>query len=962
MYKIDYVQGHFGISLEGFIEDREEFNSLINYLKFLYIQYNPKTKLWGFENERIDEILLWFKKDNKEYIITDEALQAISEINDFYSKREIQYFRERKYYEGLLNSNFRIIPEQIDAINWCLKRNVYLNASDTGCGKAQPLYSKILTPSGWSTMGEIKEGEYVIGSDGEAKKVIGTFPQGKKDIYRITFSDKSSVECCDEHLWSYFTHNDDARGGSLRTASLKSIMKEGIKTPNGSRKMRLPNLSKPIEFSHKDLPIHPYVLGILIAEGCIISSVSFSTPDEFIVDKMTTLIKNECLVTKKGKYDYCITRKVNAHGIKNIIKEHLKDLGLFGKHSYEKSVPDIYKYNSFENRLQLINGLFDGDGCAEKGNSITYCTTSKQLAEDVQFLIQSIGGLCTVRERKKFFTHKGIRKQGRLAYCLYIRQPDNIPIFSLPKKLERCSNKEKYKPKRYFNNIEYVGKQEAKCILIDSPDHLYVTDNCILTHNTAIEIAHIMYLFNHNICDKFIIVVPIGTGFNWEYQFKEFTNLSDNDFGHITNENKDKPFSKLKDKKIILISNNTLASVISSYKESKTKSKSLKNFRWKNLEIDLKKELDCKNGLGIVVDESHFFKKTSSIKTKALKAIKYQFDYRFYLSATPNINKFEHIYSQINDLDKSIIPMSENAFKMDIAYSIGNRFDRYAINRYNPNKVDYYRNKLKTIIIQLMKSDIKSFKYQKYITPLYNKLHPLQRQMYQRVCEIEINKLQEEFDTITWQLILNKFPMLLTVIDCPSVVKKSVYDDDTLNGLLDKWKLDYDPKFIQLCSKLENYIEEQDEKVLVFDPSPHVLDLLYTQFEKYNSLIIHGSLVDEKDKEKERAEKVNLFNNEKKHKLFLLSTHTSSGSLNLQKDCHRSIVYSCPQDATELRQLQDRTFRITSESDTNVDIMTYPETIDNIRYNRAVNRLELNDKLTKEITQEELNKLLGGII
>ena len=94
MYKIDYVQGHFGISLEGFIEAREEFNSLINYLKFLYIQYNPKTKLWGFENERIDEILLWFKKDNKEYIITDEALQAISEINDFYSKREIQYFNK----------------------------------------------------------------------------------------------------------------------------------------------------------------------------------------------------------------------------------------------------------------------------------------------------------------------------------------------------------------------------------------------------------------------------------------------------------------------------------------------------------------------------------------------------------------------------------------------------------------------------------------------------------------------------------------------------------------------------------------------------------------------------------------------------------------------------------------------------------------------------------------------------
>jgi hypothetical protein len=50
-------------------------------------------------------------------------------------------------------------------------------------------------------MGDIQIGDEVSDPEGGTAFVVGVFPQGEKDIYRLTFSDGSRTECCDEHLW-----------------------------------------------------------------------------------------------------------------------------------------------------------------------------------------------------------------------------------------------------------------------------------------------------------------------------------------------------------------------------------------------------------------------------------------------------------------------------------------------------------------------------------------------------------------------------------------------------------------------------------------------------------------------------------------------------------------------------------------------------------------------------------------
>src|SRR5947209_13452744 len=75
---------------------------------------------------------------------------------------------------------------------------------EPGVGKAQPLDARIKTPTGWTTMGEIKVGDVVTTPDGGTARVLGVYPQGMKQIYRIHFKDGRWADACADHLWKVY--------------------------------------------------------------------------------------------------------------------------------------------------------------------------------------------------------------------------------------------------------------------------------------------------------------------------------------------------------------------------------------------------------------------------------------------------------------------------------------------------------------------------------------------------------------------------------------------------------------------------------------------------------------------------------------------------------------------------------------------------------------------------------------
>lgn len=373
-----------------------------------------------------------------------------------------------------------------------------------GTGKAQPLYSKILTPSGWVTMGDISIGDDVITPDGNISKVLNVYPQGKKDIYEVTFHDGSKARGCKEHLWECYYPNDwnYRRGSTKKVVTTETLFNfiEYKKTNLIKENVNISiDLINPKETYDIELPLNPYLLGVLIGDGCISQgSPKIINCNEELLTTIRNILKEEhigCNLNKlkSAKYEYSIVdnrKDLNDEGskTKNRIVGILKKLNIYGKKSYEKSIPLIYMNSSISQKLELIRGLFDTDGTAgskQKHGAVTYTTTSYELVQQVQELIWSMGGLATITKRITNYTYKGVKKQGRISYTLHVKTRNNKDLFSIFEKKDRCKETfDVLQYRRRIIDVVYVGVEEAKCILIDDPKHLYVTDNYIITHNT----------------------------------------------------------------------------------------------------------------------------------------------------------------------------------------------------------------------------------------------------------------------------------------------------------------------------------------------------------------------------------------------------------------------------------------------------------------------------------------------
>lgn len=375
-----------------------------------------------------------------------------------------------------------------------------------GSGKAQPLDSIVYTPEGEREIGSIKVGDSVSTPNGVDANVIGIFPQGRKSVYRVMFSDGSSAECCMDHLWTIESPNNFK---GRKTLSLKEILDYGLYTESGKKKIRIP-ISKPVEFlQKKSLPIDAYMMGLLLGDGCFSGKVGFSTSDQEILDYFVDNIDSNHMVTKNGKYDYIISKRKTIVKTRNKYHKIIKNLGLWKLRSHEKFIPKEYLFSSINDRWNLYYGLMDADGTISKsGNTISYTTVSKRLSEDVRFLIESLGGTVTVSERTTQYNYKGVKKNGKKSYRLYIKL-DVDKHFRLKRKQDRVVKRTKYFPQRYIVGVQYSRTTECVCIKLDSKDELYLTNRFIVTHNTACSVGLAVEHLLENKCHRIIVTRPI---------------------------------------------------------------------------------------------------------------------------------------------------------------------------------------------------------------------------------------------------------------------------------------------------------------------------------------------------------------------------------------------------------------------------------------------------------------------
>ncbi|MDX3383015.1 helicase-related protein [Streptomyces niveiscabiei] len=347
---------------------------------------------------------------------------------------------------------------------------------EVGSGKAQPLDAQVLTPTGFRRMGDLAVGDEVIVPEGEIALVDGVFPQGERPVWRLVLSDGSSVECDDEHLWIVGTSCGWHRGQPPKVMTTREIRLDTFKA-NGSSKWYIP-AATPVDLGgDAGLPLDPYLFGLLLGDGSFRHNLRLSTIDDEIREAAAAAVAPECrLVPVRGsRCDYTIQLAQRAGGVRNPVIQILRDLKLWGETSHGKFVPEDFKNTSVKNRLALLQGLLDTDGTVNAdGMSISFCSASRRLADDVAWLARSLGGRARVLPKKA-------------AFNVSVALPDEHAPFRLARKAARVHPRPTYNTfRRGIRAVEYVGCKPVQCISVAHPSHAYITDNFTVTHNTMV--------------------------------------------------------------------------------------------------------------------------------------------------------------------------------------------------------------------------------------------------------------------------------------------------------------------------------------------------------------------------------------------------------------------------------------------------------------------------------------------
>ena len=379
-----------------------------------------------------------------------------------------------------------------------LSNRNFLFTGPAGTGKAQPLYSKVLTPNGFITMGDVKVGQEIITGSGAVAKVSGVFPQGIKNVYEITLQDRTTIRVAEDHLNVFYRYNQDKKIREDYCMTTTDMIKL-FNTTRFKLRMDIPI----VDFDEQNIMIDPYLLGLLIGDGSLSDNFMFSNSEQDIVQKLNDILKEQynMRLNHSRKYDYriiyidnpghCGSRGdkglhdvVRNYDVLSTLKGQLNHYGLLCK-SIDKHIPQEYLINSRDVRIKLLQGLIDTDGYITKEGAVEFSTSSRQLSDDFAFLVRSLGIRDTVSVKESKYTYKGESRVCNIAYTHSLKIPNGLPFYTSEKHSLRYVDRQ-HNPMRNIVSIEYVGAEICQCIYVDHPDHTYISDGFIPTHNTTL--------------------------------------------------------------------------------------------------------------------------------------------------------------------------------------------------------------------------------------------------------------------------------------------------------------------------------------------------------------------------------------------------------------------------------------------------------------------------------------------
>lgn len=351
-------------------------------------------------------------------------------------------------------------------------------------------------------------GDSVIGGDGMPCRVVYVSAKTQQDCVLLTFDRGVTIKCATSHPWlvlhpaarfptrhSHGKVETNPRFDRWEVLASQAMFATSATFSRPRRRFLIP-ATMAVQMEAQDLPVDPYLLGVLLGDGCLRNGgTHISTADQEIVEAVRSALPSGVGIRSMGRYDYAIVvlggkghgQGGGFAGRGNPLTNSLRSLGVHGALSGDKFVPDKYLFNTPAVRLAVMQGLLDTDGgIAPTHGAIEFSSTSPYLTSAIEYLVASFGGKTFTEKRITRFTDKhGQRKNGAESFRTRIRLPQVVP-FRLSRKVERLVRPVSTCDERILWAMEEVGSADCTAIEVDSASRTILIGCGVVAHDCTV--------------------------------------------------------------------------------------------------------------------------------------------------------------------------------------------------------------------------------------------------------------------------------------------------------------------------------------------------------------------------------------------------------------------------------------------------------------------------------------------
>lgn len=427
-----------------------------------------------------------------ESFIREQQSDSATSINryDYFVKahEDYQAFNESSWRKGMgytmPTGNFPIFDKNMEG----LESGLFLVAGESNSGKALALDTPILKADGqWSTIGDIKVGDYVWGDEGAPTLVFAKSEVFKDhNCYEITCDDGTIIKADANHLWRVYRYCAHKPNNREQVMSTEQMAADYISYDKGGLYphywYRIPMQSAIKYPEQTNLPIPPYVLGVWLANGHKCDNRISVHVDDY--ENEAERIRSYGISVSGFKQDnrslggtYHLGDKV---GHKNTFKEALKQLNLL----CNKHIPEQYLHASIKQRWELLQGLMDADGTVNDGTCKFTQRQDSKIVCHFGELLSSLGIKWSTSQKKIILGNKIFYAQ---QFFFVVSKTNSCFQKDRKRQLLRDSLQDRSFLYKTIKSIKRIGTIPTQCIQVLNNSHCYlVGSNLTVTHNTAL--------------------------------------------------------------------------------------------------------------------------------------------------------------------------------------------------------------------------------------------------------------------------------------------------------------------------------------------------------------------------------------------------------------------------------------------------------------------------------------------